>query len=71
MTVTMSSSSTVRVPVIVKEEQSDNVRNESSSSDRYNQFWICNLSVIDESSDSLHSDRETEREEEDTVDQST
>lgn len=61
----------VSVTVLVEEEQTHDVRSQTQASHDQNQFGLRNLLRFDESLNSLEEDADTQRDQEDTVDERT
>jgi hypothetical protein len=61
----------VTVTVVVEEEETDDVGCEAARSDDKDDDWVRNVLWLDKSLDGFEEDGETQRDQEDTVDQGT
>jgi hypothetical protein len=59
------------VTVVVEEEENDDVGCEAARSDDKDDDWVRNVLWLDKSLDGFEEDGETQRDQEDTVDQGT
>lgn len=63
------SSSSMAVPDIVEQDQSDQVRGQTETADDEHQLWVGNFLRLDESLNGVQEDGHTQRDEEDSIDQ--